>query len=148
MDLSLRLAVLAAVCTAAGGATVGLRRYFSNGELPARFDRRDVDIKRPGTMLVEFTSPYCYECQIALPLLEAASERHDAPLAVIDAKERPDLTTKYSIRTTPTILVVDHRGRVTHGWQTSPTEQELMAALTGAGSASVYSRTPGPLSVQ
>ena len=146
MDLSVRLAVLAAVCTAAGGATVGLRRYFSNGELPTRFDRRDVDINRPGTMLVEFTSPYCHECQIALPLLEAASERHEAPLAVIDAKKRPDLTTKYSIRTTPTILVVDQKGKVTHGWKTSPTEQELMAALIGAGSDAAYSPNSGPLS--
>jgi hypothetical protein len=144
MDLSVRLAVLAAVCTAAGGATVGLRRYFSNGQLPARFDRRDVNINRPGIMLVEFTSPYCHECQVALPLLEAASERHDTPLAVIDARKRPDLTTKYSIRTTPTILVVDHKGRVTSGWHTSPTEDELMAALSGADSGSAYSHTPGP----
>jgi thioredoxin-like negative regulator of GroEL len=143
MDLSVRLAVLAAVCTAAGGATVGLRRYFSNGPLPLRFDRRDVDITRPGPMLVEFTSPYCHECQVALPLLEAASERHDAPLAVIDARDRPDLTTKYSIRSTPTILVVDHKGRVTRGWQTSPTEEELTAALSGAGSNSAYSSASG-----
>ena len=134
MDLTVRLAVLAAVCTAAGGATVGLRKYFSGGELPSRFDRRDVNIHQPGTMLVEFTSPYCYECQIALPLLQAASERHDTPLAVIDARERPDLTTKYSIRTTPTILVVDHKGKVTRGWNTSPSEQELLAALDGTAS--------------
>jgi thiol-disulfide isomerase/thioredoxin len=147
MDLSLRLAVLAAVCIAAGGATFGLRRYFSSGELPSRFDRRDVAVNRPGAMLVEFTSPYCYECQLALPLLEAASERHDMPLAVIDARERPDLAAKYSIRSTPTILVVDEKGRVTQGWQTSPTEQDLETALMGAGAERSYSSSTGAVGV-
>jgi thioredoxin-like negative regulator of GroEL len=81
-------------------------------------------------MLVEFTSPYCHECQIAYPLLQAASAAHNAPLAVIDAKDRPDLTAKYAIRTTPTILVVDRRGKVTSGWlETSPSADDLTRAL-------------------
>ena len=130
MELAFRLFILLGVGGAATFTSFALRRYFRNAELPARFDRRDVDLSHNGPMLVEFTSPYCYECQVAFPRLEAASQRHDAPLAVIDAKDRPDLTAKYAIWTTPTILVVDGKGRVTSGWlDTSPTEDEVRAAL-------------------
>ncbi|HVL51991.1 MAG TPA: thioredoxin family protein [Actinomycetota bacterium] len=135
MDLMLRLAILLAVGGGATFVSFALRRYFQNAQLPQRFDRKDVNLSQPGTMLVEFTSPYCYECQVAYPLLQAASAAHDAPLAVIDARERPDLTSKYAIRTTPTILVVDRRGKVTSGWlDESPTEADLTQALLLAGS--------------
>lgn len=125
----IRLLVLMAVVFAAGAGSCALRRYVKNAPIPTRFDRRDVNISKAGTMLVEFTSPLCHECQVAYPLLQAASEAHNAPLAVIDAKQRPDLAAKYSIRTTPTILVVDHRGKVTAGWFNSPSEQDLSSAL-------------------
>jgi thioredoxin-like negative regulator of GroEL len=130
MDLVLRLAILVVVSSAAAYSSFALRRWFRNAEIPARFDRRDVDLSHSGPMLVEFTSPYCHECQVAYPLLQAASAAHDAPLAVINAKDRPDLAVKYAIRTTPTILVVNGRGRVTSGWlDTSPSEQDLTQAL-------------------
>lgn len=126
-----RLMILAAVFLCAGGAGVGLRRYFAGAELPKRFDRKDVDLAHDGPMLVEFTSPFCYECQLALPVLEAASLDLGAPLAVVNAKDRPDLTVKYAIRTTPTILVVDGGGKVTRGWMdTAPTAQDLTEALS------------------
>lgn len=130
MELAIRLFILLSVGGAATFTSFALRRYFSNAELPAKFDRKDVDLSHKGPMLVEFTSPYCYECQVAFPLLQAASSTHNAPLAVIDAKDRPDLTAKYAIRTTPTILVVDGRGRVTGGWlDTSPSESQITKAL-------------------
>ena len=134
MDLFLRLMLLSAVLVLVGGASAGLRRYFSNAEIPRRFDRRDVDVRNTGPLLVEFTSPFCHECQEALPMLEAASAEHDASLAVIDAKERPDLTSKYSIRTTPTILVVDEKGRVPSACLPKPPSQDLGLPL----------RTPAP----
>jgi thiol-disulfide isomerase/thioredoxin len=128
-----RIVLLMSVLAVAGTGSFLLRRYISRAPIPSRFDRGDVDVSASGAMLVEFTSPYCHECQVAYPLLQAASEAHDAALAVIDAKQRPDLTTKYSIRTTPTILVVDGRGKVTTGWFASPSEDELRSALRLAG---------------
>lgn len=125
----MEILILAGVLSVAGAGSVALRRYVSKAAIPTRFDRKDVDISRPGALLVEFTSPFCHECQVALPLLQAASRVHDAPLAVIDAKERPDLTAKYEIRTTPTILVVDRKGKVTTGWFNSPSEYDLTSAL-------------------
>ena len=124
-----RVVVLMAVLSLAGLGSISLRRYVSDAPMPSRFDRKDVDMAHRGAMLVEFTSPYCHECQVAYPLLQAASETHQAPLAVIDAKDRPDLTTKYAIRTTPTILVVDRRGKVTDGWFVSPSVEDLSSAL-------------------
>jgi thioredoxin-like negative regulator of GroEL len=130
MDIVLRLVVLLVVGGAAACSSFALRRYFRNAEIPTRFDRKDVALSHRGPMLVEFTSPYCHECQVAYPLLQAASATHDAPLAIIDAKDRPDLTAKYAIRTTPTILVVDRRGKVTSGWlETSPSADDLTRAL-------------------
>lgn len=130
MELAVRLFILLSVGGAATFTSFALRRYFQSAELPAKFDRRDVDLLHKGPMLVEFTSPYCYECQVAYPLLQAASAAHDAPLVVIDAKDRPDLTAKYAIRTTPTILVVDRRGKVTTGWMdTSPSADDITEAL-------------------
>lgn len=130
----LRVLVLLAVLAAAGTGSFALRRYVQRAPMPTRFDRNDVEMTDGGSMLVEFTSPLCYECQVAYPLLQAAARTHNAALAVIDAKERPDLTAKYSIRTTPTILVVNARGKVTTGWFTSPSELELTSALVRAGS--------------
>lgn len=133
MDLLLRLAITLFVATFAVAGSLLLQRYFDKPGLPIRFDRRDVDASANGALLVEFTSPYCIECQTVLPILEAAAQTHQAPLAVIDAKKRPDLAQKYSIRSTPTILVVDRQGKVTTGWKTSPPEQDLVRALAAAG---------------
>lgn len=130
MDILLRLAILLVVSSAAAYSSFALRRYFESGKVPARFDRSDVGLSHSGPMLVEFTSPYCHECQLAYPRLQAASAAHDAPLAVINAKDRPDLAVKYAIRTTPTILVVNDKGKVTSGWlDMSPSEEDLTQAL-------------------
>jgi thioredoxin family protein len=128
-----RVVVLLAVLGLAGLGSFSLRRYAHKAPIPTRFDRNDVDMAHRGTMLVEFTSPLCHECQVAYPMLREASETHNAPLAVIDARRRPDLTSKYAIRTTPTILVVDRRGKVTKGWFVSPSVQDLTSALELAG---------------
>lgn len=145
MELGLRLGILAGVGLAVWLATLALRAYFGRGRVPARFDRADVrgpNLGEPaggsgvrssdGAMVVEFTSPYCYECREALPYLKAASVVHGARLEVIDARDRPDLAAKYDIRHTPTILVIDRRGAVRAGWTGIPPSDELEAALASA----------------
>src|SRR5690606_13462949 len=86
-----RLAILAAVGLVVWGIAFALRRYFSRAEVPLRFDRQDAGVGTKGAFVVEFTSPYCFDCEVALPVLQAASASFGAPLAVIDAKERPEL---------------------------------------------------------
>ena len=134
MDLTARLLILLTLGGAATLVSFTLRRYFAGAQLPSTFDRKDVGLQHRGPLLVEFTSPFCHECQLAFPVLQAASEAHDAPLAVIDAKDRPDLVAKYDIRTTPTILVVDEKDAVTTGWiDVSPSQEDVSEALQLAG---------------
>jgi len=126
-----RLLVLTATSALSLGGAYALRAYFRSARLPSRIDRRDLDVPDGRPVLVEFTSPYCHECQVALPILRKASQVHDTNLALIDARERPDLLAKYAIRSTPTILVVNGGGEVTAGWHTSPSEAQLAAAVGG-----------------
>ena len=124
-----RLLVLVATSALSLGAAYALRDWFRSARLPTRVDRRDLDVPDGRPALALFTSPYCHECQVALPILRQASQAHDTNLVVIDARQRPDLLAKYAIRATPTILVVDGTGGVTAGWHTSPSEQQLAAAV-------------------
>lgn len=131
-----RLLILGALSGVVLVAIAGLRRYFGNSPIPRRIDLND--IRADGApALIEFTSPYCYECLEALPLLKAASRVYETPLAVIDAKQQPELASKYAIRRTPTILVVDSKGSVRGGWLGIPPENELEAAIVSAQAAAV-----------
>jgi thioredoxin-like negative regulator of GroEL len=134
MSLEGRAWTVLMIAAALGIAVPLLRSYFGAKNFPDRFDRRDVGVNGSAALIVEFTSPYCYECKEALPLLKAASRVHSSNLAVVDARERPDLANKYGIRATPTILVVDKKGRVTSTWNVTPPESELEKALQAASS--------------
>lgn len=127
-QMLVRLLVLAGVGVVVAGLIFVLRRYFGATNFPNKFDLRDASGKGPAA-LIEFTSPYCYECREALPILKAASHVYKVPLTVIDAKDRPELASKYAIRHTPTILVVDSLGTVRGGWLGVPPESELEDAL-------------------
>jgi hypothetical protein len=130
MDFLYRLLLVTALGAAAAVAGALLRRYIRNAQLPSTFDAKDVGAQGP--FMVEFTTPYCYECKEALPLLKAASIVHSTPLFIVNAKDRPELTTKYQIRTTPTILIVNSAGKVLTGWHHVPPEQALETALIKA----------------
>ncbi|HVE75317.1 MAG TPA: thioredoxin family protein [Actinomycetota bacterium] len=127
--MDLRLVILAIVVAGAVAAARGIHRYFSNPPLPRSFDASDVGESGSNPLVVEFTSPYCLECEEALPRIKTAAARHNATVAVVDARDRPDLAAKYAIRTTPTILVVERGGLVRKGWAHNPPETELNKAL-------------------
>ena len=133
MGVMARFLVLAGVGLVVWIAARALRSYFEGARVPNRFDPTDAgvgDSRKP--LLVEFTSPFCYDCKLALPVLEELAQTHKASFAVIDAKERPDLAAKYGIRLTPTILVVDHRGGIRGGWLGNPPQHEVESVLLEA----------------
>lgn len=133
-DLAARIGVLILLGILTWLGAARLRRYFSSGRLPSRIDPLDIRVDGSGA-LIEFTSPYCHECRVALPDLAAASEAHGATFNVIDARRRPDLAHKYGIRTTPTVLVVDRRGSVRAGWVGGiPERADLDLALSRVAS--------------
>jgi thioredoxin-like negative regulator of GroEL len=127
-----RLMILASFGLVVMVAAGLLRKYFDAAKVPTRFERNDVNVQGDRALLVEFTSPFCYDCQLALPVLEGLAETHSASLAVIDAKKRPDLAAKYGIRHTPTILVVDGQGTIRGGWLGNPPQHEVESALVAA----------------
>lgn len=135
MTFPQRLLVLIGVAGLVWLSIHWLRNYFADRHFPERFDRSDVGLNGSGALIVEFTTPYCYECKEALPILKAASVVHSSHLAIVDAADRPDLAVKYGIKTTPTILIVDRKGKVKSGWWTTPNETELAQALRSAGSS-------------
>jgi Domain of unknown function (DUF4395) len=57
---------------------------------------------------VEFTHPLCSECQEWEQRLSGG----EAPLVVLDVRERPDLARKYGIAVVPTVLAVAADGKV------------------------------------
>jgi hypothetical protein len=61
-----------------------------------------------GRTYVEFTHPLCSECQAWERRLSAG----EAPLVVLDVRERPDLARKYGIAVVPTVLAVAADGAV------------------------------------
>lgn len=129
-ELIVRAGLLIAAALAASVATWWIRSHYRAGPLPLSFDRTDAQGAGTGPMIVEFTSPYCHDCIVALPILEEKADEHGAVLAVIDASKRPDLAAKYSIRSTPTIFVVDRRNKVVGGWFSPPDRDSLDRYLT------------------
>lgn len=135
MDAVIRALLVLLVVGGALGLAALMRRHQDQLPLPRRFDRADAGVEGVNALIVEFTTPYCYECKEVLPLLKAAAVVHGAEVAVIDARERADLAAKYRLSVTPTILLVDGKGSVKQGWTRSPEAEELEEALRGvAGS--------------
>lgn len=134
MDAAIRVVLVLLAIGGALGLAALVRRYQDNLPLPRRFDRRDAGVETSNPLIVEFTTPFCYECKEILPVLKAAAVVHGADVAVIDARERADLAAKYRVSVTPTILLVDGKGSVRHGWAHSPRPEDLEEALRGVGS--------------
>lgn len=129
MELVLRLLVVATVGLLAWAAGRGLTRWFAEASFPDQFEPTDAGLGHDGPSLIEFTTAGCNECQVALPVLTAASKKHGVPLALIDAGDRPDLANKYKVRNTPTILLVDSLGKVRRGWLQTPNVEDLACAM-------------------
>lgn len=126
----IRIVVVVGVIAIAFASTKLLKAWSERGPLPTRFDLADAGLEGNRTAIVEFSGPYCYECKEILPLLKAAAKVHSSGFALIDTHQRPDIASKYNVRSTPTVLVVSGDGRVKRVWQGSPEEAELERALS------------------
>jgi hypothetical protein len=71
-------------------------------------DTADLPTTAAERMYVEFTHPLCSECQEWERRLSA----DEAPVVVLDVRERPDLARKYGIAVVPTVLAVAADGEV------------------------------------
>jgi thiol-disulfide isomerase/thioredoxin len=91
----------------------------------------------PGTPgVVFFTTPDCAACKsIQKPALHALKDRLDGKIQIIeiDAVERPDLASSWSVLSVPTTFVLDRTGRPVHVNHGVASTRKLLGQLAVAG---------------
>ncbi len=131
------IGLIIAVVALALATAFGLWRRATDGRARAsrsadRLGAADLGIE-PGraATFVQFSSPVCTPCRRTRSLLEAVAADHpDVAYVDLDAQERADLTDRFSILRTPTVLVLDAHGLVTRRI-VGPARKSEVLALVG-----------------
>ncbi|NUP53610.1 MAG: thioredoxin family protein [Catenulispora sp.] len=84
----------------------------------------------PRATLVQFSSKVCQYCGPTRRLLTELADRHAVSFVEIDAEDRLDLARRLSVLRTPTVLLLDPEGRITHRVSGPPRRAELSAAVS------------------
>lgn len=118
--------VVAVLALVAAVAWARRRRGHAHDWAPSvpALDARDVPggLAAPLTA-VYFTSPLCAACrETPRVVLEAAPELRAVAVSV---RDRPDLTRRLGVQETPTLLLVDARGRIRYAVAGNPEPAEL-----------------------
>lgn len=129
------------VLLAAVVLTVGLGIAFSvkNGRFSTKDDSEHLGLEELGSQLgeratlVQFSSAFCAPCRATRVLLTDIAAKTPGIVTIeIDAEEQLDLTRKLNILRTPTVLVLDSKGRVTRRASGLPRRDQVLAALADA----------------
>jgi thioredoxin len=92
--------------------TLDISAHEAQREIPAltteTFDQATWVDERP--LVVDFWAPWCTPCINFAPALREASVRlgSGVRLASVDIDENPELAERFSVRTLPTVVVLDH----------------------------------------
>ena len=61
-------------------------------------------------VLLDFWAPWCAPCRMVIPIIEEiAGERPDIKVGKINVDEQPELASKFSIMSIPTLVVMKNR---------------------------------------
>jgi len=92
--------------------------------------------------LLQFSSVACAPCRAADRILgEAAARDHTLTHIDLDAAQHLDLVRRLNVLRTPTVFVLDARGRVAHRFSGVPTPAGLAETLAGVRPAAERSRS-------
>jgi thiol-disulfide isomerase/thioredoxin len=135
VDPVLAVSVTLVVVAVAGALGLLLRRNqgrrrpddgstFGPGDLPG------LDRLAPTGTLVQFSTEFCSSCPGTRRLLtRVAEDREGIGYVDVDLTRDPDLARRLRILQTPTVFVLDRRGRVTTRFGGSPRPGDLRAVL-------------------
>lgn len=127
--------VIAVVLT----VVVALALSVKNGRFSVKQDAERLGADELGSSLgeratlVQFSSAFCAPCRATRVLLADIAAKTPGVVTIeIDAEERLELTRKLNILRTPTVLVLDSKGRVTRRASGLPRREQVLAALGAA----------------
>jgi thioredoxin-related protein len=131
--------VLAAAGALAAASAFGLWRRRTDGTVRAiaasepaaehlTADDLGIELDTRAT-LVQFSSKVCQYCGPTRRILSELAEHHSVAYLDIDAEERMDLARRLTVLRTPTVLLLDGAGRITHRVSGPPRRGELATAV-------------------
>lgn len=110
--------------TTQGRSRGGNGASFQPGELP------ELDEFGSGATLVQFSTEFCSTCPATRRFLKhVASERDGVAYHDVDLTHRPDLAKRLHILQTPTVFVLDPKGRLASRFGGAPRRDELGTVL-------------------
>jgi thioredoxin-like negative regulator of GroEL len=116
----LRLVILA---VAVLGGVIALRMWRGTPRI-ARLELPSLGVTGPA--IVQFGTQHCAPCKQSRPLLRRTAEETGVQFVDVDLEERPDLATRYRIRSVPVVVVASSEGTVLGRWTGVPPDREVL----------------------
>lgn len=120
-------------------AVIAVALQLKNGRFASKPDGERLGVSELGSplgeraTLVQFSSAFCAPCRATRVLLTDIAAKIPGVVTIeIDAEEQLELTRKLNILRTPTVLVLDAKGRVTRRASGLPRREQVLAALDHA----------------
>ena len=91
-------------------------------------------LKNQGISLVDFWAEWCGPCRALSPTLDALADQFGGKVKIfkLNVDENPEIATKFTIRSIPTVLVVKD-GQVVDQLMGNQPKDNFVTALTRAG---------------
>lgn len=99
---------------------------------PETLSASDFDLERfgPSGAVVQLSTQFCSRCPGVRRELTALTNRHASlQLRHLDVTSKPDLATKYRLRQTPTVLIINADGVLQSRLSGALTREQLSAAV-------------------